>query len=599
MSLDIAFVLGIALVALVLFALDRLRLDQIAMSIPVVLLLFSALLPDHSVITLTEAVSGLSSTATVTVGAMLVLGLGLRKTGVVGAVGAWARTAPLGGNRVRLFVLCVVVAVLSPFLNNTAVVMVFIPVFLSLAEKAEEPASLYLMPLSFVSILGGTVTLIGTSTNLVVHGEAVARGFDDLSMFSIAPLGLICMGVGFLYLFTIGRAQLPRRPQPPDLSKKYKVRQFFTELHVSDNSPARGQSLAQLRWGERYSVSVLGIERGEQDIPAPRGERHIRPGDLLFVQGAAEKLLELANRQRLETPAERKGSRYSLSKGGQRLVEIMVAPGSSLLGRTLREQNFAQRFDATVLAIQHHAEKLTERLPEVRFSVGDLLLVHGDAAALARLADEPGFAPMSEVDSGAERRPRAVWAAAIMVTVVGLAGLGVLPIMTSALTGVGLMVFTGCVRVEEIYAEVDWLVVFVLAGLIPLGVALETSGAASWIATQVVAVTSGLGPTGLVAAFYLVTAVLTAIVSNAATAVMLTPVAISAAAAAGVNPYALLVAVMFGASASFVTPFGYQTNVMVYAPGGYKFSDFIKVGGILNLLLLVTAAFLIPIFWPS
>ncbi len=592
MTFDIGFVLVVALAALVLFAIDRLRLDQVALAIPVVLLLGGILSPR-------EAVSGLSSTATVTVAAMLMLGLGLRKTGMVSAIGTWARTAPLGSARMRMFVLCLVVALLSPFLNNTAVVMVFIPVFISLADQAEEPASLYLMPLSFVSILGGTVTLIGTSTNLVVHGQAEARGYDELTMFSIAPLGLIMLGVGLLYLFTIGRAQLPRRVRPPDLSSKYDVRRFVTELLVADDSPANGRTLADLKWGERYGVSVLGIERGPQDITAPRGEQHIRPGDVLYVQGAADRLLLLAERQRLVTPTERTRRQ---EKGGEtpaRLVEVIVAPGSHLVGRTLKDLAFAQRHDSTVLAVQQHGATVTERLADIRFRVGDLILVHGTTAALGRLADDPSFIPVSEVKAGAAGRPRAAVAALIMTGVVAMAGFGVLDIMTSALTGVALMLFTRCVRIEEIYEEMDWLVVFVLAGLIPLGVALESTGTAALIAGGVVKVTSGLGEVGLIAAFYLVTAVLTAIVSNAATAVMLTPVAILAAGDAGVNPYALLVAVMFGASASFVTPFGYQTNVMIYAPGGYRFADFVKVGGVLNLLLLVLASVLIPVFWPS
>ena len=572
MTFDIVFVLGLALAALVLFALDRLRLDQVAMAVPVALLLGGVLTP-------AEAVSGLSSPATVTVGSMLVLGLGLRKTGLVSAIGTWARTAPLGGKYTRMFVLCLICAFLSPFLMTTAVVMVFLPVFVALAEQAEEPASRYLMPLSFVSILGGTVTLIGTSTNLVVHGEAVRRGYDELHMFSITPLGLISLAVGLAYLFTFGRVLLPRRSRPPDLSRKYDVRRFVTELRVPENSPANGRTLAELRWGERYAVTVLGIERGEHDITAPHGDRHIRPGDVLFVQGSAERLLDLARRQRLETPGEDERREVDLTAGGGRLVEVLVAPRSTLVGRTLRDLNFAKRFDATVLAIQQHDVTVRDRLAGIPLREGDLLLVRGTMPALERLADDPRFIPLAEVQTPAHDRPRAAVAA--------------------ALTGVGLMVFTRCVRVEEIYAEVEWLVLFVLAGLIPLGLALESTGAAALLASGLVTVTSSLGETGLIAAFYVVTAIMTAIVSNAATAVMLTPVAIIAATQAGVNPYALLIAVMFGASASFVTPFGYQTNVLIYAPGGYRFSDFVKVGGVLNLLLLATATLLIPIFWPS
>ena len=590
MTFEIAFVLGLTLAALVLFALDRVRVDQVAIAVPVVLLLTGILTP-------AEAVSGLSSRATVTVGSMLVLGLGLRKTGLVAAIGAWAQTAPLGGKYARMFALCLICALLSPFLMTTAVVLVFLPVFVALAEQAEEPASRYLMPLSFVSILGGTVTLMGTTTNLVVHGEAMRRGFDGLGMFSITPLGLICLAVGLLYLFTAGRVLLPRRFRPPDLSAKYDVRRFVTELHVPEDSPANGRSLAQLRWGERYGVTVLDIERGDREIAAPHGDRHIRPGDILFVRGSAEDLLRLARRQRLETPREQK--EHDLAAGRGRLVEVLVAPGSSLVGRTLRDLNFAQRYDATVIALQQHGVTVQERLAEISFRVGDLLLVRGTTSALQRLADDPGFVPLAEVKAETGNRPRAGVAAAIMAGVVLSASFGVLDIMTAALTGVVLMVFTRCVHVEEIYGEVEWLVIFVLAGLIPLGLALEATGAAELLAGWVVTLTSPLGEVGLIAAFYLLTAVMTAVVSNAATAVMLTPVAIFAATQGGVNPYALLIAVMFGASASFVTPFGYQTNVIIYGPGGYRFMDFVKVGGLLNLILLVTATLFIPLFWPS
>ncbi len=594
MTFEIAFVLAVAATALVLFAMDRIRLDQLSMAIPVVLLLAGIIRP-------AEALSGLSSEATVTVAAMLVLGLGLRKTGLVAAIGIWARTAPLGGKTLRLFVLCLLVAFLSPFLNNTAVVIVFIPVFAALAEQAGEPPSLYLMPLSFVAIMGGTVTLIGTSTNLVVHGEAVARGYDDLNMFSIAPLGLICLAVGMLYLFTIGRHQMPRRERPPDLARRYGARRFTTELKVGADSPASGSTLAELRWGERYEIVIAAIERAGRLISRPAGERVIESGDRLYAQGSADSLLRLAQRERLETPEHAHGLVPDAAAGaeGDRMVEMIVGPGSALLGRTLRDLNFAQRYDATVIGVQSHGTSVTDRMAQLSFSVGDILLLSGKAAALDRLSGEPGFIHMSEVEHRAGNRPGAGFAAAIMAGVVVAASVGLLPISTAALAGMMLMIFTGCVRVPEIYAEMDWLVVFVMAGLIPLGLAMESTGAAAWIATGVVQATGGLGEVGLIAAFYLVTAALTAVVANTATAVMLTPVAILVAENAGMNPSALLVTIMFGASASFVTPFGYQTNVMIYAPGGYRFTDFIKVGGPLNLLLAIVASLCIPLFWPS
>ena len=589
MTFDMVFVLLVAGLALVLFATDRIRVDQLSMAVPVVLLLGGVIGPR-------EAFAGLSSDATVTVAAMLILGLGLSNTGLVSAIAVWARTAPLGGKATRMFALCALVALLSPFLNNTAVVIVFIPVFLALAEQAEEPASLYLMPLSFMAIMGGTVTLIGTSTNLIVHGEAVALGFDELSMFSIAPLGMIYLVVGTIYLFTVGRRMMPARERAPDLSRRYGVRRYIAELQVGPKSSAVGRSLPDLRWQQRYNVTILGLERDGQGITLPQAELVFREGDILYAQGAVEDMAVFVRRQKLFNLNERR-SLESIPTG--RLVELLVGPGSALVGQTLRDLSFAQRFNATVMGVQHHSTAFTDRLAQREFSVGDILLVRGKALDLQLLAEEPGIMPLAEIDQPVQSRPRAAFAAGIMVAVVVVATTGVFPISTSALAGAALMVFTGCVRMREIYQELDWMVVFIMAGLIPLGLAMGSTGAVTWLATGVVDATSALGETGIIAAFYLLTAAMTAVVANTATAVMLTPVAIAVAETTGLNPYALLVAVMFGASASFVTPFGYKTNVMIYSVGGYRFMDFVKVGGLLNLLLALVAIIAIPLLWPS
>ena len=592
MTFEMIFVLVVSGLALVLFASDRIRLDQVSMSVPVVLLLGGVIGPR-------EAFSGLSSDATVIVAAMLVLGLGLSNTGLVSAIGVWARTAPLGGKTMRMFALCTLVALLSPFLNNTAVVIVFIPVFLALADQAEEPASLYLMPLSFMAIMGGTVTLIGTSTNLIVHGEALALGYDELTMFSIAPMGVIYLIVGSAYLFTVGRRMMPSRERTPDLSSRYGVRRYTAELHVNPNSRAVGRSLADLRWRERFKVTIIGIERDAHVMALPAGEHVVEAGDILYAQGAVKDLMILIRKQKLDNLQDRMRLDASETVSGGRLVELLVGPGSALVGQSLRDVSFVQRFNATVMGVQHHGTAFTDQMARRDLSVGDILLLRGEPADLQRLAEEPGFVPLAELDHPVESRPRAAFAAAIMAAVVVFAATGILPISTSALAGAALMVFTGCVQMREVYQELDWMVVFIMAGLIPLGVAMESTGTAAWLASGAVEAMSGFGERGIIGAFYLLTAAMTAVVANTATAVMLTPVAIVVAETAGLNPYALLVAVMFGASASFVTPFGYKTNVMIYSVGGYRFMDFVKVGGVLNLLLAIVAVIAIPIFWPS
>ena len=591
MTLEIVIVFAVILGALALFITERFSVDQVALTIPVILLLTGILEP-------AEAVAGFSNEATITVAAMLALSLGLMKTGAIAAIGRWARTAPLGGTETRLFVLCLVVAPISAFLNNTAVVVVFLPVFLAVAQQTGEPPSRFLMPLSFSAILGGTVTLIGTSTNLVVYGMARNRGFDDLHLFSIAPLGLIYLAVGLLYLFTIGRALIPRRAGQTDLTGKYDVREFMTELQVRADSPAAGKTFAEVRWGEVYGVSILGLRRSSRSLWGPVANRRVTPGDLLYAQGHSQNLLKLAEKEKLDTPVDHQTT-VDLASGDARLAEILVAPTSPLVGRTLKESRFQQRYDTTVLAIQHHGRTERERLAEVRLEPGDLLLVHGAAPALDALADEPGFVPLGEVKAPSGPRPRALIAVVILIGVVAAAGSGLLPILPAAMAGVVLMIFIGCVSLEEIYDEMDWMVVFLLAGAIPLGIAMDKTGAAAWLGHYLASVFGPIGPRAVVAAFYLMTSVLTSIMSNNATAVVMTPIALLTADDLGMNPYALLVAVMFGASADFMTPIGYQTNTLIYGPGGYRFADYPRVGGPLNLILLITATIFIPIFWPS
>jgi di/tricarboxylate transporter len=591
MTWEMGIVFAVVTAALVLFVTERYPVDQVALAIPVVLLMAGILTPE-------EAVSGFSNTATVTVAAMLVLSIGLVKTGAVGAIGRWARTAPIGGPGLRLFVLCLVAAIVSAFLNNTAVVVVFLPVFLAVAQQAQQPASLYLMPLSFAAILGGTVTLIGTSTNLVVYGMAQNRGFEELTMFSISRLGLVYLAIGLVYLFTVGRALLPRRTGQADLSGKYGVRDFTAEFRVTEDTPAAGRTYAEARWGERYGVSILGIHRIDRTLWGPVANRRILPGDLLYAQGNTDNLLRLADKERLATAA-RQSEGVDLSFADARLAEVLVAPNAPVVGRTLRESRFQQRFDATVLAVQHHGRMLRERLAEVRFEPGDLLLVHGSAPALEALGRTPGLVPLGEVVPPTTDRPRALVAVLILLSVVVVAGLEIVPIMPAALIGTGAMIFTRCVRLEEVYEDMDWMVVFLLAGAIPLGVAMDNTGAAAWLAHGVAETFGDYGPRAVVGAFYLMTSVLTAIMSNNATAVVMTPIALGTAADLDLNPYALLVAVMFGASADFSTPIGYQTNTLIYGPGGYRFLDYLRVGGLLNLIMLVTATILIPIFWPS
>lgn len=590
MTLDAWIVMAVVAGAVALFVTERYPIEQVAMAVPVVLL-------SAGVLELEQAVAGLSSPATVTVAAMLVMSLGLKKTGAVAVLGRWARTAPLGGPGPRLIVLCTIVAAISPFLNNTAVVVVFLPIFIGMARGLGESPSRYLIPLSYCAILGGTVTLIGTSTNLIVYGLAEARGYRELSMFSVTPLGIAFVLVGLVYLFTVGRRLLPDRETETARVARYDVRDFVTELAVPAGSRVVGRTLEQLRLRELYGVQVLGVHREGHTSWSPPVGRALRQGDELFVRGDREPLLRLVRHEGLRMPAY--GTAGQAAASGGRLVEVLVTPGSSLIGHTLREVRFRQRYGATVVAIQHHRTTVEQRLADRTVELGDLLLLHGRPADLEGIADLPGFSPLAEVKSAREDRPHALMAVGILTGVVAAAGTGLVAIEAAALVGVVLMLFTGCVRTDEIYDELDWMVVFLLAGLVPLGIAMEETGAAGEIATWAAVPLAAWGPRAAVAGLYLVTGAFTELMSNAATAVVLTPVALSLAEQLGMNPYALLVTVMFAASASFLSPVGYQTNALVYAPGGYRFRDFTRVGAPLHLLLLGVAVTLIPVLWPS
>jgi di/tricarboxylate transporter len=592
MTWEIVFVFLIVAVALVLFVSERYSIDQVALGIPVVLLL-------AGIITPAEAVSGFSNTATITVAAMLILGLGLVKTGVIAAVARWALTARLGPPQMRMAILCLVVAGTSPFLNNTAVVVVFLPVFLSLAYQEGEAPSRYLMPLSFAAILGGTVTLVGTSTNLVIYGIAQDHGLSGLSMFSIAPLGLLYLAVGMVYLLVTGSWLIPRRMGAADLSGKYQVRQFLAELAVQPGAPAIGKPLGELKWREVYGVSIIGLGRGDRSVWAPGPERRVVEGDILYAQGSPQQLLSLARSEKLSPPARRAKSAIDFISENARLMEVMIGPHCPLAGHSLAEVRFQQRYNATVLAIQRHSVTIRDHLESLKLYLGDLLLVHGPVSALNSLADEPGFVPLRMVEAPVRHRPRALVAVGILVGVVALATSKLLPIMPAAMLGVVLMLFTRCVRLDEIYKELDWMVVFLLAGLLPLGIAMESTGAAGWLVSTVTSNLGVIAPGTIIAGFFVLTALLTAVMSNAATAVVVAPLALYAAAQLGLNPYALLVTVMFGSSASFMTPIGYQTNLLIYGPGGYRFSDFLKVGTPLTILLAILTTLVVPIFWPS
>jgi di/tricarboxylate transporter len=599
--MEIALVLLILAGTVTLFVTERFSSDLVAWialaAVLVVAVVGPAIgwvRPDRWV-SVPEALSGFANPAVLTVGAMFVLSAGLQRTGAMAAVGrAFAR---VGKRRLLLSLVVMLTAgLVSAFVNNTAAVAVFLPLVLAACERNKISPSRLLIPLSYAAQFGGVCTLIGTSTNLLVNSIAREAGYSGFTMFEFSRLGLILMGVGSLYLLLFGRWLLPER-RGAELTEVYKLREYITELRVTEKSPLIGKTLKASRLGEKLDATVLEIHRGEEKIWSPLHEP-LRAGDILLVRGNIQALMRLRAQSGLELEPEFKLRDETLESQDLVLVEALVAPRSRLVGRTIAEMDFRWRFGGIVLALQREGHLLQEKLSAVRLRFGDALLLLARKEEVNRLRANDNLIILGEVEEPTLRGRRALTALAILGAVVALASLKIVPILVSAWLGCLAMIFTRCLTPDEAYEAVDWRVIFLLAGVLPLGLALERSGAATLLAGHVLGVVGKLGPVAALAALYLLTATLTEFMSNNAAAVLLAPVAISTAVKLGVDPKPLLLAVTFAASTSFATPVGYQTNTMIYNAGGYRFTDFLRVGIPLNLIFWVLAIVYIPRYWP-
>ncbi len=594
--LDIVLVYSLIVIALVLFVSEKFRADLVAILVMGTLMVIGVLRPGF--LTVEEAVSGFSNQATVTIAAMFVLGNGLVKTGVVRAIGH--RLIDLaGGSEGRLFlVLMTTAGLVSAFLNNTAAVAVFLPITLRVCRQYRISPSRFLMPLSFISIVGGTCTVIGTSTNILVSSMSAGAGLGEFGMFELTKLGGIFFLVGLLYLTLVRHRLLPGRTDAHDLTKKYRVDDYFTLLVLDQKSSLVQRTPAEAQLDQRYDVTVLEIHRGEERIWTDLRDTKFHDGDELLVRGSAQNIVEMTGSEGVSIRADVRYADQSLTTEETMLAEAIIAPSSRLIGRTLGAANFRRRHGVVALGIRKHGQTIRNKIGSIRLAAGDSLLIQGRRAAVEALVDDPSFLVLEELEIPPDRRHKAPLALTTIGLVVALAALGIMPIAASAITGCILLVLGGCIKLQEAYDSIDWFVIFMLAGLIPLGIAMERTGAASMIAEGILALTRGLGPVAVVSVFYLVTTIFASVMSHNAAAILLVPIGIATALEMSVSPLPILLAITFAASSALSTPFGYHTNMMVYGPGGYRFTDYLRVGVPLNLLLWAVASFLIPLVWP-
>ena len=592
MDTSIAFVLGLTLVALVVLVREWIPADGVALGLVGVLVV-------TGIVDAPSAVASFGNGAVVTVAASFVLAAALTRSGALDPVARWLLAAS-GTSPTRVVaVLMGTTAVLSAFMNNTPLAVMLMPITLTLARHASLAPSKLLIPMSYGAIVGGMCTLIGTSTNILVSGDLHRRGLAPVGMFEPLPLGLAGVALTIAYMATVGRRLLPSRTTVSATVNDAKLRDYVTEVALSAGSPLVGRRVADAVVGAGAGLRVLRVVRGEEGVSPATPGLTLAAGDALIVRGDAAGLLRLAREPGTDiTPDLRHPT--GLAPKVTTLSELIVRPGSPAIGQSIAELGLHARTGALVLGVQRHGAHITERIGRVVLRFGDVLLVQVDDAALAALHRMREFliAEAGGADAAFGRRPRT--AIAILVLFVGLCATGLprfdAPVL--AVLAAFAMVATGCVGTRDAYRAIDLRLIVMMAGMIVLGSALSSSGASSWLAKGLVEIASPLGSVAILGAIYLATNVLTALVSNAAAALVMLPIALETAALAHLSARPFIMATLFAASIDFSTPIGYQTNLLVYAPGGYRFSDYVKVGAPLNVLWWILATLLIPVFWP-
>lgn len=589
--MDAVIVLLLASGCVYVLATEKLRVDLAAIFVAIALIATRVLTPE-------QGLSGFSNSATVTVAAMFVLSAGLARTGALQSVTALLIKVAKRLPWLAVLLTMIVAGVASAFINNTAVVAVLLPVVLEMGRAARLSPSRLLMPLSFASMFGGVCTLIGTSTNILVSSIAEKHGLRPFTLFEPSPLGLIMAAAGMAYMFLIGIRLIPERRAGADLTEVFDIGQYLTDVVLGPEAKSVGTVAAFSPLAKDLDVEILAVFRNGQRLAEPPEQIVLEPGDVIRLNCDTSRLEKLQNRFGVSLISHLGWRDQDVEGDATELVEAVVAPNSPLIGETLKSLQFKDAYGAKVLAIRHHGQLAQSKLDSVPLHAGDTLLLSVPRERLEPVARNPAFVMVTRKAMPRYRTRKALLAAAIIAAVVAVSALKIAPIVVAALTGAALLVVTGCLKPEEVYPAVDWKVILMLAGLIPLGTAIETTGLAAQLSAFIVAVFGWFGPVVFLSALYLCTSLLTEVMSNSATAVLLTPIAISSAQAMGVDSRPFLVAVMFAASSSFMTPVGYQTNTLIFGPGAYKVKDFLRVGTPLNLIFWILATIFIPQYWP-
>ena len=594
MTTDNWLVLGILAVSLVMFVREKPRVDVVAL-----LVLIACVLA--GLVGAREAFLGFSDPAVITVWTVFILSGGLTKTGVAEQIGEFIARIAGENPRQILLLMMLITATMSAFMNNIGAVAIMLPAVIGICRSQQIPPSKMMIPLAASALLGGNITLIGTPPNLIATALMEQAGIQPFGFFDYAPTGIVITVVGLLYIYFIGYRLLPERTSGEEISEGYNIpTDYLTEAVVTADSPLVNRRINLVRFGLENDVAIVYARRGREFVQQA-SDRRLRINDVLLIEGPYEQVEALAEKLKLNLQAdlEQDTVEEELEAAGE-LVEITLSPRSRFRGKTLSELGFRSRYGISILAIRHEGEPLVSKVVDVPLRFGDVLLAQGSQKKVDGLKVNPNFIVLDNTRQkrGVRREKAPLAVITMLITLITIAFVPSSYVSTVMLSGAIGMVLTGVLSMEEAYDAIDWKAVFLIAGMLPIGAAMENTGTASLLANGVLTTIGGMGPHVVLAVLFLLTAILTSVISNAAATVLLIPIAIGSARGLAVNPEPFVMTTVIAASSAFLLPIGHQANIIIYGIGGYRFADFLRVGIWLTLLLLATVVLIVPLVWP-
>ncbi|PRY08902.1 di/tricarboxylate transporter [Pontibacter ummariensis] len=584
--MEIALVLTLLVIAVVLFATEK-------YSVEIVTLVMLTVLASARIITPEEAFDGFSSDFIIVIASIFILSAALQETGILDFVVIRLVQLAHRSSNLMLFVVMLITGVVSAFMNNTTVTAMFVTPLIGLSKRVNISASKLLMPLAFSAILGGTCTLIGTSTNVAVSGYLAKTGLPAIGLFEITAVGAVIFSVGMLYMMTLGQRMLPNNDDQ-QLTEEYKLQKYLSEIVVLPDSPLVGQLVFASDLTSLH-FRMLNIIRDHENF-LPDFRTRIQANDILLVEGDLDNLIKVKETKGIQIMADAILEK-DLQPDSIRLAELLVVRQSNLIGRTVKEANFLQRYGLVVIAISRYGETLRSKIGSIELQLGDLLLVQGSSERLNQLRVSRNVALLDEFEPTLFKKRKGLVAIACLAGAILLGTLQLLPLSIAFLLGAMASILFRCIGTQKAYAAIDFRLLILIGGMTAFGTAMEKSGAADFLAEGIVTLAGPMGKVGVLAGFVVLTVLLTQPMSNAAAALVVVPVALRTAIELGADPRTFAIAIMLAASVSLVTPFE-PACILVYSPGKYKFRDFIKIGSPLTLLLVAVILLLVPLFWP-